>query len=224
MRLRLIYGFGCLWVAWILILISVIFAYIQSQAHPGEIMMEVLKTLQDFDINWKTLGPYCVRYDFFWNHIQYLYHNCLILPSFIINLFAIWFCSFWSHHDYYVLSCFVQKYPRDACVLMIVLMNNCWLPRCRWVSHFSVPMAHKSCGSSASTNLSESPMSVESLPTSDASPQANSCNAANDGLEEHFLVKFQLQVLKFRRSCVAIFLGAGRLCIYFFVSLGSETR
>jgi len=35
----------------------------QSQAHPSEIMVEILKSLQDLDINWKIIEPYCIRYD-----------------------------------------------------------------------------------------------------------------------------------------------------------------
>ncbi|KAG0590156.1 hypothetical protein M758_1G074800 [Ceratodon purpureus] len=106
---------------------------LKSQAHPSEIMLEVLKTLQDLDINWKTIGPYCIR--------------------------------------------------------------------CRWVSHFSVPLANTSCGgSSASTSLSESPMTSESLPISEASPQPHSGNSAEDELEEQFLVKFQLQLYTTRED------------------------
>jgi hypothetical protein len=64
------------------------------------------------------------------------------------------------------------------------------------VSHFSLPMVNKSQGSSASTSLSESPMTLGSLPTNDVSPQADHSGSADDAeLEEQFLVKFQLQVL-----------------------------
>ncbi|XP_024370887.1 SNF1-related protein kinase catalytic subunit alpha KIN11 isoform X2 [Physcomitrium patens] len=98
---------------------------LQSQAHPSEIMMEILKTLQDLDINWKTVAPYCIR--------------------------------------------------------------------CRWVSHISSLMVNKSHGSSVSTSLSESPMTLGSLPTSEISPVTDSSPLEDAELEEHFVVKFQLQ-------------------------------
>ncbi len=34
---------------------------LQSQAHPSEIMMEVLKALRELDIVWKSIGAYSVR-------------------------------------------------------------------------------------------------------------------------------------------------------------------
>ncbi|XP_024370886.1 SNF1-related protein kinase catalytic subunit alpha KIN11 isoform X1 [Physcomitrium patens] len=103
---------------------------LQSQAHPSEIMMEILKTLQDLDINWKTVAPYCIR--------------------------------------------------------------------CRWVSHISSLMVNKSHGSSVSTSLSESPMTLGSLPTSEISPVTDSSPLEDAELEEHFVVKFQLQLYKTR--------------------------
>lgn len=70
------------------------------------------------------------------------------------------------------------------------------------MSHFSLPMVNKSRGSSASTSLSESPMTLGSLPTDNGvSPQADSGSADDVGLEEHFVVKFQLQV-RFTTACM----------------------
>ena len=78
----------------------------------------------------------------------------------------------------------------------VLLLNCFWVYRCRWVSHFSLPMVNKSQGSSASTSLSESPMTLGSLPTNDVSPQADHSGSADGAeVEEQFLVKFQLQVL-----------------------------
>ena len=62
------------------------------------------------------------------------------------------------------------------------------------MSRFSIPLVNKSQGSSASTSLSESPMTLGSLPTNEVSPRADSCSTYDAELEEHFSVKFQLQV------------------------------
>ena len=86
------------------------------------------------------------------------------------------------------------------------------------MSHFSLPTAYKCCGTSASTSLSESLMTLGSLPASEASPQADPGNTADDGLDEHFVVKFQLQVLNFRRLRAVIFLGAVRFAFDFSIT------
>lgn len=63
------------------------------------------------------------------------------------------------------------------------------------MSHIPIPTVNKSRGSSASTSLSESPMTLGSLPTDNGiSPRVDSGLADDVGLEEHFVVKFQLQV------------------------------
>lgn len=76
------------------------------------------------------------------------------------------------------------------------------------MSHISSLMVNKSHGSSVSTSLSESPMTLGSLPTSEISPVTDSSPLEDAELEEHFVVKFQLQVQHLQKSHVAIFLGS----------------
>lgn len=57
-------------------MLTFVLAPMQSQAHPSEIMVEVLKSLQDLDINWKIIEPYCIRYDFLSNDDEDFVTDC----------------------------------------------------------------------------------------------------------------------------------------------------